>query len=41
MMRYEEPNMEIIKIHETGDIITLSVMENEQTNGEQWWGNNN
>ena len=40
MMRYEEPNMEIIIIRERADVITLSVIENEQTNGEQWWGNN-
>ena len=37
MMKYDEPNMEIILINEKSDVITLSVLETEEVEGEQWW----
>lgn len=38
MKKYEEPIMEVVFLHEMGDVITLSVGETDPSNGEQWWG---
>lgn len=37
MMKYEEPNLEIIIMREMGDVVTLSVGETDPSDGEQWW----
>lgn len=38
-MKYEEANVEIIQINVESDVITLSVIDNEEVSGENWWGN--
>ena len=38
MMRYEEPSMDMILLQMAGDVITLSLGDNDPGEGDDYWG---